>query len=86
MNISNNHKRCFQEISILKILKHPNIVRIYDVIEHEDNISIIMEYATEGDLYSLVQAKGKLSEDEARNIFRQLIFGIEYAHIKGIAH
>lgn len=76
----NNLNRCFKEITILQHLKHPNIIKIFEVLDHDDSIYIVMEYATEGDLYKVMKQKGKMSESEARLIFRQLVFALEFAH------
>lgn len=51
----NNLKRCFKEITILQNLKHSSIIKIFEVLDHDDNIYIIMEYATEGDLYQVIK-------------------------------
>lgn len=65
ISTQNNRKRCLKEISILQDLKHPNIIKIFEVLDHDDSINIIMEYATEGDLYQVIKQRGKMSELEA---------------------
>lgn len=58
-----------REIKILRLFQHPNIIRLYDVIENTKKISLVMEYLPGGELYNLIERRGKLSEDEARSYF-----------------
>ena len=74
------------EIKILKNTFHFNIIKLYEVIEKEEEILIIMEYAEGGDLSSFLAKQNYLNEDTARKIFQQLIDGIYYLHQIGICH
>lgn len=74
-----------REIRYSKYFRHPNIIRLYEVIETNNEIILIMEYAPGGELYNLI-SKGRLVEDEARRIFQQIIFGLEYLHAHQVAH
>jgi len=73
-------KTLVREIQILKMLKHPNIVGLLDIISGEEEIYLVMELVTGGQLSSYMLAKKKLPEDEARKIFRQIVSAIEYCH------
>lgn len=77
-----------REKSILRKLKHPNIVELKEIIEDEaNNITyIVMEHVSGGDLFSYVYDMGRLKESEARTIFRQIICALEYCHSKLIIH
>ncbi|KAL4655402.1 NUAK family SNF1-like kinase 1-like [Arapaima gigas] len=75
-----------REIEIISSLRHPNIIRIYEVFESKDKIVIIMEYAKGGELYDYVNAKRRLSETEARKIFRQIASAVHYCHKNGVVH
>ncbi len=86
ININKNFSRCLNEISIYKKLNHPNIIKIFDVIDQGRYLCLIMEYASEGDIVNFLQKYGKMQEKEVRYYFRQLINGIEFAHLNGIAH
>ena len=79
-------KRINLEIKILKNTYHYNIIKLYEVIETEDNICMIMEYAEGGELYNYLFEKKYLSEEESRKIFHQLIDAISYLHQMGICH
>ena len=78
--------RMIKEIEILKSVKHPHVIQLYEIIETETQIYLIMEYASKGELFNYIVTKEKLSEDEACKFFHQLISGIEYLHSIGIAH
>ena len=75
------------EIDILKISQHPNIIKIYDDLETEDYIYIIMEYCSGGDLYSFIEKTNyKLPEKKACEIIHKLSMVIYYIHSFGIVH
>lgn len=67
-------------------LKHPNIVRLYDVIETDKYIGIIIEYASGGELFDHILAHRYLREKDAAKLFSQLISGVWYIHQKKIVH
>ena len=78
--------RIEREIQILKKLRHPNIVRLYSIIETEKQILLIMEYIKGQELFQYILLKKKLSEEEACYYFNQILSGIEYIHKMKIAH
>ncbi|KAJ3727325.1 CAMK/CAMKL/Kin4 protein kinase [Lentinula guzmanii] len=75
-----------REIEVLRNLKHPNIVRLYDVIETDKYIGIIIEYASGGELFDHILAHRYLRERDAAKLFSQLISGVWYIHQKKIVH
>ncbi|KAG6908810.1 hypothetical protein DXG01_003257 [Tephrocybe rancida] len=75
-----------REIEVLRTLKHPNIVRLYDVIETDKYIGIILEYASGGELFDHILAHRYLRERDAAKLFSQLISGVWYIHQKKIVH
>nr|WOA03673.1 CBL-interacting protein kinase 24 [Campeiostachys nutans] len=84
-----NHRMLQQikkEISIMKIVRHPNIVRLNEVLAGQTKIYIIMELITGGELFDKIARQGKLRENEARKYFQQLIDAINYCHSKGVYH
>ena len=67
------------EIDILKIAKHPNIIKLYDIFENEHFIFIIMEYCQGGDLFSYIEKRGfKLKEDFAAKIIHKLCTAVSF--------
>eukprot|EP00762_Andalucia_godoyi_P001115 ANDGO_01944.mRNA.1 SNF1-related protein kinase catalytic subunit alpha KIN10 len=79
-------KKIRREINILKLFRHPHIIRLYEVIETKTDIFLIMEYVSGGELFDYIVTKGKLSEDEARKFFQQIISGVEYCHRFRVVH
>ena len=77
-----------REIRLLKTLKHPHIVRLYESIEDVSYIYMIMEYLKGGSLFSYIRSKDKhrLSEFETRQLFGQITDAVNYCHRKGIIH
>ena len=67
----------FREVRIMKILNHPNIVKLFEVIETEKTLYLIMEYASGGEVFDYLVAHGRMKEKEARAKFRQLIGRIQ---------
>ncbi|KAI9487610.1 MAG: kinase-like domain-containing protein [Benjaminiella poitrasii] len=75
-----------REISVLRILKHPNIVELIDVIETEKYIGIILQCATGGELFDYILAHRYLKEKDASRLFAQLMSGVHYMHQRHIVH
>ena len=82
----NDKKRLEKEIKILKILRHNNIVQLYNVFQTEHNIFLVMEYIQGKELFEIIVKKRRLTEIESLFYFQQLISGIEYISKLGIAH
>ncbi|XP_063692261.1 MAP/microtubule affinity-regulating kinase 3-like isoform X44 [Bolinopsis microptera] len=75
-----------REMKIMKRLNHPNIVRLYEVIETEKTLYLVMEYASGGEVFDYLVAHGRMKEKEARQKFRQIVSAVQYCHQKGIIH
>ncbi|KAJ8747620.1 hypothetical protein K2173_014435 [Erythroxylum novogranatense] len=75
-----------REIATLKLLKHPNIVRLHEVLASKSRIYMVLEYVTGGELFDRIASSGRLSEAEGRKLFQQLIDGVSYCHNKGVFH
>jgi len=75
-----------REISVMKIVRHPNIVKLNEVLAGKTKIYIILELITGGELFDKIARHGKLRENEARKYFQQLIDAIDYCHSKGVYH
>lgn len=75
-----------REIRTMKLLHHPNIVRIHEVIGTKTKIYIVMEHVSGGQLTDKMSYVKKLEEWEARKLFQQLIDAVDYCHNKGVYH
>nr|AIZ68215.1 CBL-interacting protein kinase 09-like protein [Albuca bracteata] len=75
-----------REISIMKIVRHPYIVRLHEVLSSKSKIYIILEFITGGELFDKIVHQGKLHESESRRYFQQLIDAVDYCHSKGVYH
>ncbi|XP_075267017.1 maternal embryonic leucine zipper kinase [Opisthocomus hoazin] len=74
------------EIDAMKNLSHQHICRLYHVIETSKKIFIVLEYCPGGELFDYIISKDRLSEEEARVFFRQIVSAIAYVHSQGYAH
>lgn len=74
------------EINALKELSHQHICKLYEVIETETEIFLILEYCPGGELFDYIVEKDRLAEKEARHFFRQIVSAIAYIHNEGYAH
>ncbi|XP_075052217.1 NUAK family SNF1-like kinase 2 [Mixophyes fleayi] len=75
-----------RETEIMSSICHPHIISIYEVFENSSKIVIVMEYASQGDLYDYISERQRLSEQEARRFFRQIVSAVQYCHANGIVH
>ncbi|PVH99220.1 Pkinase-domain-containing protein [Periconia macrospinosa] len=75
-----------REICIMKLLDHPNIVRLYDIWENRSEIYLIMEYVEGGELFGYLGEHGTLPEDVVVYIFRQIVAALIYCHRINIHH
>ncbi|XP_073143494.1 CBL-interacting protein kinase 23 [Henckelia pumila] len=75
-----------REISTMKLIRHPNVIRMYEVMASKTKIYIVMEFVTGGELFDKIASRGRLKEDEARTYFHQLINAVDYCHSRGVYH
>ncbi|KFV73370.1 Maternal embryonic leucine zipper kinase [Struthio camelus australis] len=74
------------EIDAMKSLSHQHICQLYHVIETSKKIFMVLEYCPGGELFDYIISKDRLSEEEARVFFRQIVSAIAYVHSQGYAH
>ena len=76
---------CLNEIEILKVLNHDNVIRLIDVFENEKSIYMVLEYINGSNLMEYSK-KNFMGENRARTLMRQVFYGVKYFHEIGIAH
>ena len=74
-----------REISVLRLVRHPNIVELKEVMATKGKVFFVMEYVKGGELFAKV-LKGKLNEDMARKYFQQLVSAVDFCHSRGVSH
>jgi 5'-AMP-activated protein kinase catalytic alpha subunit len=70
----------------LKIVRHPHIIQLYEIIETPNRLFLIMEHCCNGELFSYITSKNKLKEEESCRLFQQLISALDYLGQLGIVH
>lgn len=75
-----------REISTMKLVRHPNVVRLFEVMASKTKVYIVLEFITGGELFDKIAKQGRLKEDEARKYFQQLTHAVDYCHSRGVFH
>ncbi|KAH9884872.1 hypothetical protein F4778DRAFT_523127 [Xylariomycetidae sp. FL2044] len=75
-----------REVALLKLIDHPNIVKLYDIWENRSEIYLVLEFMERGDLYNYINTQGPLPEVQTMFFFRQLLSAMEYVHSFNICH
>lgn len=75
-----------REIQNLKLFRHPHIIKLYQVINTPSDIFMVMEYVSGGELFDHIVKNGRLTENEGRKFFQQIISGVAYCHRHMIVH
>lgn len=75
-----------REIVIMKLIDHPNVMRLYDVWETAGELYLVLEYVAGGELFDYICERGRLPAEEALDYFQQLMAAIDYCHRFNIAH
>ena len=68
----------FREIDNMVILHHPNIIRLFEVVEDADRMHIVLEYAPGGELHQKLMNEGKLQEEHAKTLFSQIVAAVSH--------
>jgi 5'-AMP-activated protein kinase catalytic alpha subunit len=68
------------------MIRHPNIIQLYEIIETPKQLYLIMEYAQSGELFDYIAKHSKVKEPLAVQFFHQILAGVEYLHKLNIAH
>ncbi|MQM11567.1 hypothetical protein Taro_044474 [Colocasia esculenta] len=75
-----------REIATMKLIKHPHVVRLCEVMGSKTKIFIVLEFVTGGELFDKIVNHGRMREEEARRYFQQLINAVDYCHSRGVYH
>ncbi|CAD5121174.1 DgyrCDS9709 [Dimorphilus gyrociliatus] len=81
-----NLKKVYREVEILKMLDHPNIVKLYQVMETKNMLYLVSEYAPNGEIFEYIAKRGRMRESDARRTFIQILAAVQYCHDKNIVH
>ncbi|XP_029598889.1 serine/threonine-protein kinase SIK2 [Salmo trutta] len=79
-------KKIYREVEVMKLLNHPHIIKLYQVMETKDMLYMVMEYARNGEMFDYLLSLGRLSESEARRKFCQILSAVDYCHSNHIVH
>lgn len=74
------------EVRIFKRVQHENIIRLHEVFEDKNEICLVMDLVTGGELFDEIIRRGKYSEKESSRIVRKILEAIDYLHGLGIVH
>eukprot|EP01091_Cochliopodium_minus_P019875 TRINITY_DN8497_c0_g1_i1.p1 TRINITY_DN8497_c0_g1~~TRINITY_DN8497_c0_g1_i1.p1 ORF type:complete len:316 (-),score=79.65 TRINITY_DN8497_c0_g1_i1:59-1006(-) len=86
-NVGDEYKKNLEtEMTILKKVNHPNIIKLEEMFETQDNLYLVMELITGGELFDRIVEKGCYSETEAATVVHKILDAIKYLHEQGICH
>lgn len=87
-NIKDDYSRrkVFQEVYILKKIRHSCVIRLLEVFESEKHFLMVMEYSGGGDLLQYVKRRKRLNEQSAKAIFKQILYALGHCHCRSVLH
>ncbi|XP_033864971.3 serine/threonine-protein kinase SIK1 isoform X1 [Acipenser ruthenus] len=81
-----NLEKIYREVQIMKLLNHPHIIKLYQVMETKDMLYIVTEYAKNGEMFDYLTSNGRMIESDARKKFWQILTAVDYCHSHNIVH
>jgi serine/threonine protein kinase len=81
-----NLQKVYREVDIMKRLDHPHIIKLYQVMETKNMIYLVSEYASQGEIFDYIARYGRMTEEQARTKFWQILSAVEYCHNRNIVH
>ena len=86
MQQADDIERVGREIQILKLLKHPYVIRLWEILYERDRIYLAMEFAPRGELFQYIVKNRRCREPEGRRFFVQIMRGVAYHHSQNVVH
>ncbi|ERE66104.1 sperm motility kinase X-like protein, partial [Cricetulus griseus] len=86
LRMKKNASLVANEVSIMKSLQHPNIIKFFHVVQSRDTTYLVIEHTSQGDLLRHILELGSLKESEARRLFTQILLAMQHCHNNHIAH
>lgn len=83
---SESYSNLQTEISILKSIDHPNIIKIFEIFEEAKRVFVVMEQCKGGELFEQILSRECFSETQVANIIKELFSAVAYLHMKMIVH
>ncbi|KAM6171986.1 serine/threonine-protein kinase SIK2 isoform 1-T1 [Erethizon dorsatum] len=81
-----NLEKIYREVQIMKMLDHPHIIKLYQVMETKSMLYLVTEYAKNGEIFDYLANHGRLNESEARRKFWQILSAVDYCHGRKVVH
>ncbi|KAH3702835.1 serine/threonine-protein kinase SIK2-like [Dreissena polymorpha] len=81
-----NLKKVYREVTIMKLLNHQHIIKLYQVMETKNMLYLVSEYAPNGEIFDYIAQHGRMTESEARKKFWQILNAVEYCHKNHVVH
>lgn len=78
-------KKMQREVSLMRIFDHPHLLKLFDVLETETHLYLVLEYAKNGELFDYI-SQGDISVHDALKFFRQIIYGLDFLHSHSLCH
>ena len=75
-----------REIEIMKKVKHPNLIRLYELFQISNKLYFTLEWGGHGDLLQYIRLRGPINENETRRFFQEMCSGVDYMHTNDIIH
>lgn len=82
----NLEQKIHREIALMRLLDHPHILKLINVLESARHLHLVLEYAESGELFEFLVRSQSLKEETAFQIFREIIYALEYLHAHNICH
>ncbi|XP_075229133.1 serine/threonine-protein kinase NIM1-like isoform X2 [Lycorma delicatula] len=83
---SKSRRMLVKEISSMESVHHPNIIRLYEVVETYSKLHLVLEYAPGGELFQKLTTEGRMREPEAKAVFIQIVSAVKHLHERNIIH